>query len=155
MPLAFKGLKVQMSLISGFRLSSNIYSGMKIERFEDLEIWKEARELCKIVFELTSIDIFNKDFKFRDQIRSSSGSIMDNIAEGFERGGNKEFIQFLYISKGSCGETRSQAYRAFDFKYISEADLNKLSSSTITQSTKIANLIKYLKNSDLKGAKFH
>lgn len=90
---------------------------MKIDRFEDLEIWKEARELCKFVFELTSIEIFNKDFKFRDQIRSSSGSIMDNIAEGFERGGNKEFIQFLYISKGSCGETRSQAYRAFDFKY--------------------------------------
>lgn len=128
---------------------------MKIERFEDLEIWKEARELCKFVFELTSIEIFNKDFKFRDQIRSSSGSIMDNIAEGFERGGNKEFIQFLYISKGSCGETRSQAYRAFDFKYISEADLNKLNTNTISQSTKIANLIKYLKNSDLKGAKFH
>lgn len=128
---------------------------MKIERFEDLEIWKEARELCKFVFELTSIEIFNKDFKFRDQIRSSSGSIMDNIAEGFERGGNKEFIQFLYISKGSCGETRSQAYRAFDFKYISEADLIKLNTYTISQSTKIANLIKYLKNSDLKGAKFH
>jgi len=79
---------------------------MKIERFEDLEIWIEARELCKSVFSITEKEPFNRDFKFRDQIRASSGSIMDNIAEGFERGGNKEFIQFLSIAKGSCGETR-------------------------------------------------
>jgi len=128
---------------------------MKIERFEDLEIWKDARELCKFVFELTSIEVFNKDFKLRDQIRSSSGSIMDNIAEGFERGGNKEFIQFLYISKGSCGETRSQSYRAFDQKYISQQQLDELVNRTLTQSIKIANLIKYLKDSELKGAKYH
>ena len=62
---------------------------MKIERFEDLEIWKEARELCKRVFEITSVNPFSNDFKFRDQIRSSSGSVMDNIAEGFERDGNR------------------------------------------------------------------
>ena len=74
---------------------------MKIERFEDMEIWKDARELCKYVFELTSNELFNKDFRLRDQIRSSSGSIKDNIVEGFERGGNKEFTQFLYISIGS------------------------------------------------------
>jgi four helix bundle protein len=128
---------------------------MKIERFEDMEIWKDARELCKYVFDLTSKELFNKDFKFRDQIRSSSGSIMDNIAEGFERGGNKEFIQFLYISKGSCGETRSQGYRAFDQSYIDQKELDILISRTLSQCTKIANLIKYLKNSDLKGAKFH
>ena len=89
---------------------------MKIERFEDLEIWQEARELCKYIFFITSSDPFNKDYKFRDQIRASSGSIMDNIAEGFERGGNKEFGQFLFIAKGSCAEVRSQSYRAFDFK---------------------------------------
>ena len=128
---------------------------MKIERFEDMAIWKDARELCKYVFELTSKELFNKDFKFRDQIRASSGSIMDNIAEGFERGGNKEFAQFLYIAKGSCGETRSQGYRALDFKYITEIDLDKLNSSTIALSTKIANLLKYLKESDFKGAKYH
>jgi four helix bundle protein len=128
---------------------------MKIERFEDLEIWKDARELYKYVFDLTSKEHFNKDFKFRDQIRSSSGSIMDNIAGGFERGGNKEFIQFLYISKGSCGETRSQCYRAFDQRYIEQQELDILITKTLTQSTKIAILIKYLKNSDLKGAKFH
>lgn len=128
---------------------------MKIDRFEEMEIWKEARELCKFVFELTSIEIFNKDFKLRDQIRSSSGSIMDNIAEGFERGGNKEFIQFLYIAKGSCGETRSQSYRAFDQGYISQQQLDELIVRTLTQSTKIANLIKYLKDSEFKGAKYH
>jgi len=128
---------------------------MKIERFEDMEIWKEARELCKFVFELTSKELFNREFKLRDQIRASSGSIMDNIAEGFERGGNKEFIQFLFISKGSCGETRSQAYRAFDQKYIGQEELDLLIARTLTQSTKIANLIKYLKSSDFKGAKYH
>jgi four helix bundle protein len=128
---------------------------MKIDRFEDLEIWKDARDLCKYVFELTSKEFFNKDFKFRDQIRASAGSVMDNIAEGFERGGNKEFAQFLYISKGSCGETRSQGYRASDFKYINEAELNHLIESTVKLSTKIANLLKYLKESDLKGAKYH
>jgi four helix bundle protein len=128
---------------------------MKIERFEDMEIWKEARELCRYVFDLTSKDLFSRDFKLRDQIRASSGSIMDNIAEGFERGGNKEFMQFLYISKGSCGETRSQSYRAFDQEYISQQQLDELITRTLTQSSKIANLIKYLKDSELKGAKYH
>ena len=128
---------------------------MKIDRFEDMEIWKDARDLCKYVFELTSKDQFNKDFRFRDQIRASAGSVMDNIAEGFERGGNKEFGQFLYFSKGSCGETRSQGYRAFDFKYITETELIQLNESTMKLSTKIAHLIKYLKDSDLKGAKYH
>ncbi len=128
---------------------------MKIDRFEDMEIWKDARDLCKYVFELTSKELFNKDFKFRDQIRASAGSIMDNIAEGFERRGNKEFGQFLYFSKSSCGETRSQGYRALDFKYISESEFIKLNGSTIKLSTKIAHLIKYLKDSELKGAKYH
>ena len=128
---------------------------MKIDRFEDMEIWKDARDLCKYVFELTSKEIFNKDFRFRDQIRASVGSVMDNIAEGFERGGNKEFGQFLYYSKGSCGETRSQGYRALDFKYISEAEFNKLNEGALRISTKIAHLIKYLKESDMKGAKYH
>ena len=128
---------------------------MKIERFEDMEIWKEARELCRYVFDLTSKDLFSRDFKLRDQIRASSGSIMDNIAEGFERGGNKEFMQFLYISKGSCAETRSQSYRAFDQEYISQQQLDELITRTLTQSSKIANLIKYLKDSELKGAKYH
>ena len=128
---------------------------MKIERFEDLEIWKEARELSRKVFEITSGGPFNSDFKFRDQIRSSSGSVMDNIAEGFERDGNKEFVQFLSIAKGSCGETRSQSYRAFDNKYITHEVLDELILKTTQLNKKISSLISYLKNSDFNGSKFH
>jgi four helix bundle protein len=128
---------------------------MKIERFEDLEIWQEARELCKKVFEITSLDPFRSDFKLRDQISSSSGSIMDNIAEGFERGGNKEFAQFLSVSKGSCGETRSQSYRAFDKRHIDQITLDDLISRTTQLSKKISSLMSYLAKSDLKGPKYH
>jgi four helix bundle protein len=127
---------------------------MKIEKFEDLEIWQDARSLCKFIFETTGKEPFCKDFKFRDQIRTSSGSVMDNIAEGFERGGNKEFIQFLSIAKGSCGECRSQSYRAFDFKYIIQTELDELIIRTTNLSKKISSLMTYLKNSDLKGSKF-
>ena len=127
---------------------------MKIERFEDLEIWKDARELCKYVFKITSHEPFSKDYKFRDQIRSSSGSVMDNIAEGFGRGGNKEFINFLSIAKGSNDETRSQSYRAFDFDYISEEKLNDLLEQTDKISKKTSSFIKHLKGSTIRGSKF-
>jgi four helix bundle protein len=128
---------------------------MKIERFEDLEVWKESRELCIFIKEITNMESFSKDFRFRDQIKASSGSIMDNIAEGFERDGKKEFIQFLSIAKGSCGETRSQCYRALDYKYISKETLDQLLEKTIKLSKKISSFITYLKNSDLKGTKYH
>ena len=127
---------------------------MKIETFEDLEIWKEARILYKRVIEITSINPFYSDFKFRDQIRASSGSVMDNIAEGFEHGGNKECIQFLSVAKGSCGEVRSQSYRSFDYQYINQDILNELISNTTQLSKKISSLIAYLKKSDFKGSKF-
>ena len=127
---------------------------MKVERFEDLEIWKEARQLCKYVFAITEKEPFCKDFKLRDQIRASSGSVMDNIAEGFERDGNKEFVQFLSVSKGSCGETRSQSYRAFDYQYINEENLNELLERTSNLSKKISSLMSYLKKSEFKGSKF-
>ena len=127
---------------------------MKYTSFEDLPIWQKSRTLSKFVFELTSEDAFNKDFRFRDQIRSSAGSIADNVAEGFERSGNKEFIQFLYIAKGSCGEARSQAYRAFDNNYLNQETLDALLQSTLEISCEIAGLIKYLKSSEYKGSKY-
>ena len=123
-------------------------------KFEDLEIWQEARSLCQYIFKITAKEPFNKDFRFRDQIRASSGSIMDNVAEGYERDGNKEFVQFLSIAKGSCGETRSQCYRAMDFGYIDEVTLGELIDQTTNLSRKIAGFISYLKKSDFKGKKY-
>jgi len=127
---------------------------MRITRFEDLEIWQLARQLYKFVFRITSEKPFCNDFRLRDQMRASSGSVSDNIAEGFERGGNKEFIQFLFVAKGSCGETRNQAYRAFDSNYLSQEILDDLLERTETISRKTANLIKTLKSSDHKGIKY-
>jgi four helix bundle protein len=127
---------------------------MKIHCFEELEIWQEARELCKVIFEITSVEPFSKDYKFRDQIRDASGSIMDNIAEGFGRGGNKEFINFLSIAKASNEETRSQSYRAFDYEYISDHQLNDLLEKTKRISRKTTVLIQYLRKSSIPGSKF-
>lgn len=127
---------------------------MNITRFEDLEIWKEARVLCKLVYEVTSVRPFSTDYKFRDQIRASAGSAMDNIAEGFDRGGNKEFYQFLSVSRGSTGEVRSQSYRALDNKYITEEKFNELLERTDSLSRKTYNLMLHLKNSDIKGLKY-
>lgn len=94
-------------------------------RFEDIVGWQKARVLCKTINDYTHKRPFSKDFKLISQIKSSSGSAMDNIAEGFERDGNKEFSQFLSISKGSAGETRSQLYRASDNGYISEIEFQE------------------------------
>ena len=127
---------------------------MTIKTFEELEIWQLARELSKIVKELTEQSLFSKDFRFRDQIRASSGSIMDNIAEGFERDGNKEFLQFLSIAKGSNGEVRSQSYRAYDYGYISKDQFEDLLSKTDILGKKIGGFRNYLKDSNIKGRKF-
>ncbi len=125
------------------------------KKFEDIEIWQLARKLCNNIFEITEKGSFIKDFRFKDQIKSSSGSIMDNIAEGFGRGGNKEFVNFLSIALGSCAECSSQLYRALDWKYISEKEFKtnfQLCDEIISKS---GGLISYLKNSELKGTKFH
>jgi four helix bundle protein len=103
---------------------------------------------------ITSIEPFSSDYKFKNQIRSAAGSIMDNIAEGFGRGGNKEFINFLSISKGSVDEVRSQLYRAFDFEYINQNTLEEMLKITFIQTKKTTNFISYLKKSDRKGPKF-
>lgn len=125
-----------------------------IKRFEDLEIWQLARQLAKEVNELTLRENFSKDFSLKNQIKSSSGSTMDNIAEGFERDGNKEFTQFLSIVKGSCGECRSQLIRAFDRKYISETEFKSIYNKLTDESKKIKNFMSYLKRSDIKGNKY-
>jgi four helix bundle protein len=110
---------------------------MKIEKFEDLEIWQEAREISKMVFKLTNEKSFDNDYRFKYQMRDAAGSTMDNIAEGFGRGGNKEFNNFLSIAKGSNEEVRSQSYRTFDYHYISEDTYNDLLERTDRLSRKI------------------
>ena len=125
-----------------------------ITKFEDLEIWQEARKLAKEVFILSKETDFKTDFRFKEQIKASSGSVMDNIAEGFERDGNLEFRQFLSIAKGSAGETRSQIYRLYDCEYISEEQFKELKNKYEKLSGKIKNFITYLNKKDFKGNKF-
>jgi four helix bundle protein len=121
--------------------------------FEDLEIWKLARELCLLVRKLSRKDQFSKDFRFCGQINSAAGSIMDNIAEGFERDGNREFINFLYIAKGSNGEVRSQSFRALDANFIDVPEHNEILRLTEVLKFKIQGLIQVLRNSGGKGYK--
>ncbi|WP_396174880.1 four helix bundle protein [Flavobacterium sp.] len=125
-----------------------------IKRFEDLEIWQESRRLSKEIILLSKTTDLKTDFKLKGQIKSSSGSVMDNIAEGFERNGNGEFKQFLSVAKGSAGESRSQLYRVFDNDYITEEKLNMLVADYEKLSIKIHNFITYLNNNDFKGTKF-
>jgi four helix bundle protein len=125
-----------------------------IKRFEDLEIWQDARKLSKEIILVSKNTDLKIDFRLKAQIKDSSGSVMDNIAEGFERNGNAEFRQFLSIAKGSAGETRSQLYRVFDNDYITEENLSFLISEYEKLSIKIHNFISYLNKNDFKGTKF-
>jgi len=126
-----------------------------ITKFEDLEIWRDARKFAQNIFETCSNSIlFSRDFKLKEQINRSSGSIMDNIAEGFERNGRNEFIQFLSIAKGSAGEVKSQLYRAFDREYITQETLDNLYMEADELGRKIGGFIKYLAQSEVRGSKF-
>ena len=127
---------------------------MAVKNFEDLNVWKQARQLTQEVYRLTKTEKFLKDFGLRDQIRRAAISVMSNIAEGFERGGNQEFVQFLYVAKASCGEVRSQLYVTLDQGYVTDNDSEKLLQSFRRLSGMISNLITYLRQSDMKGEKF-
>lgn len=126
----------------------------KIQKFEDLEAWKLAREITKEVYRITKSDSFSRDFSLTNQICRASVSVMSNIAEGFERDGDKEFINFLSMSKGSIGEVRAQLYVAFDQNYISEIDFKFIYEKAVENSRIISGLINYLKQSEFKGRKF-
>lgn len=125
-----------------------------ITKFEDLEIWKEARKLFLVMFQYSQKELFAKDFRFKDQVRAAAGSVMDNIAEGFERSSGLEFINFLSYSKGSCGEVKSQLYRAKDQQYISEEEFNEAYLAYDKLASSIAGFISYLNQSEVKGQKF-
>lgn len=123
---------------------------MKINSFEDLQVWKDSRILVKSIYQLTSEGKFNKDFGFKEQIQRASVSIMNNIAEGFERNKNKEYIKFLVYSKGSAGEVRSMLYVAVDLGYISLDAFNTCYQLSINIITQLSNFIKYLKSNSIK-----
>jgi four helix bundle protein len=124
-----------------------------IKTFEEVESWKLARELCKKTGKLIDNGNFKKSFRLINQIDGSSGSIMDNIAEGFERGSRKEFILFLGYSKGSCGEFRSQLYRALDRNYINQQEFDELASLAIRTSSLIQKFIEYLNKTEIAGTR--
>lgn len=125
-----------------------------INNFEDLEIWQNSRRFCESIYQNC---VLNNKFQRHDktQIDRASSSIMDNIAEGFEREGNREFVNFLTMSKGSAGEVRSQLIRAFDRKYLEEETYLKLKNESLEISKKLSGFINYLKNSTHKGNKFN
>jgi four helix bundle protein len=126
----------------------------RIEKFEDIEGWKKGRELRKAIYGCSKRGDFAKDFSLKDQIRRAAQSVTSNIAEGFERGGNREFIQFLSDAKGSCGEVRDQLYTALDENYVSQAEFNQLCGLAIETSRLISGFMKYLQQSELRGSKF-
>jgi len=118
---------------------------MKVSRFEDLEAWVVGRELTNLVYGYCKQETFQKDYGFRDQIQRASISIMNNIAEGFERGSNKDFVKFLFISRGSSGEVRSMLYIALDQGYINQEQFSQAYELSLSASRLCWGLIKYLK----------
>lgn len=125
-----------------------------VRDFEELAIFQKARELSKKIYPITQRGEFKYDTRFVQQIRAAVGSIMDNIAEGFERTGNKEFLNFLYIAKGSCGEVRSQLIRANDLGYMTKEEYEELYTECRKLSAGIMNFIKEIRTSEYAGAKY-
>jgi four helix bundle protein len=117
-----------------------------VKQFEDLHVWQEARGLVNEVYKVTKQGAFRRDFSLRDQITRAAVSSMSNIAEGFERGSRREFIQFLNVAKGSTGEVRSQLYVALDQEYVDQKMLEKLRGSALAVSRRLAKFIRYLED---------
>ncbi|HST04213.1 MAG TPA: four helix bundle protein [Chloroflexia bacterium] len=124
-----------------------------IKRFEDMEVWKNARELSKAIYAVTSRREFAFDAALRDQMRRAAVSIVSNIAEGFERGSDKELKQFLIISKGSAGEIRAQLYVALDASYLPTDEFEELRKRTTDLSRMLAGFIRYLNQSNNEGSR--
>lgn len=125
-----------------------------VSDFEELLIYQQSRALAKQVYDITRQGEFKYDTRFVQQMRASSGSISDNIAEGFERQGNREFLQFLYIAKGSCGEFRSQINRAYDAQFISKETYEQMYADCRKLGAGILNFIKSVKSFESKGSKY-
>lgn len=125
-----------------------------IQKFEDLEIWQKARLLSNRIYPLTFTEPVSSDFRYKDQLRGSLGSIMDNIAEGFERGSKFEFINSLSIAKGETGELKSQIYRGLDNNYFSEKLFEEFYSLANELTKMITSFISYLNKTNIKGQKF-
>ena len=122
---------------------------MKIERFEDIEAWQEARILVNVIYDaIESNKGFTADYRFRDQIRSAAVSVMSNIAEGFSRRSTKEFIQFLFVGKGSVAEVQSQLYVALDQGYINKEEFDEVYTKSDEVARLISGFIRYLLNKD-------
>ncbi len=118
-----------------------------INRFEDIDAWKKAREMARLIYRVTTTGQFARDFGLRDQIRRASVSVMSNIAEGFERGGDKEFRQFLAYAKGSAGEFKAQLYVALDAGYLPQEQFERLYVLATETGKLIGGLIRYLRGS--------
>jgi four helix bundle protein len=125
-----------------------------IRSFEDMDVWRQSRALVRKIFDLTRRASFKQDRWLKYQMRAAAGSLMSNVAEGFERNGNKEFVQFLIIAKGSAGELRSQLYIAADQQFLGPRDFEVLKSECVCISRSLSGLIRYLNASKMKGVRF-
>ena len=126
----------------------------KIRRFEDLETFQRARELCRKIYTITETEPFRHDLRFVQQIRAAAGSVMDNIAEGYERNGYKEFVNYLYLAKGSCGEVRSQLIRANDVGFIDDSTFHQLYDDALEVGRKIYYLSETIRRTGNPGNKY-
>lgn len=125
-----------------------------ITKFEDLEVWQAARKLNEEIFQVLVILEEKRSYGLKEQLDRSAGSVMDNIAEGFERDGNREFIHFLSIAKASLGEVRSQLYRVLDRKFIEQEKFEEYNNKCLVLANQIGRFMTYLNNSNIKGKKF-